>query len=234
MLDKKWLSEYHTKDLLEHKSFFNNIRKPKLATTLKYPPESRLKINSPCSFITSSNIWSQIPLYATSIIGIPPWSRDELIRTYGWGTEEDFEHLAQLARWGRVQFHLTASALDYVDCDHLESILTEFQPPFLYESGIIDLDAGDDKIYYDEFIKKADIAFIPILKEIYYGKSERFIQKRIDDYAVDYVVLKKIGYDEIADKIYNNLDTDPQISNAYCTIFGNLIVVPLLNPLITS
>ncbi len=235
MISKEWLSNYHTRDLQDYKNFMNNFMKPKLANKIKYPPENRFrKLTKPYAFVGGYNIWPQIPLYGSTFVSIPPWPEELLKTRFGWGTKRDIEDLIRLARLGKIQFVLNASALDYENCDHLEPILREFEPPFLYSPRIVDVDEGDDKKYYHEFLETAQSNFIPFLKEIYQNRPQRFIEKRIDDYAFDYVTLRKIGHDEIADEILQSLHGPPLITNAYCTVFGNLITVPMLNPLISG
>jgi len=236
MLTKKELSEYWTQEKLERKEFTNNLLKPKTRKGLKYPKEERFKkIINPTAVISSRNIWAQIPLYETVFINLPPWPQRKMIEELHWGTDTDIKNLISLSRnTGKVQFLLNSSPLDYEKFHHLHPILEELRPPCLLGGNAVDLSNPTDKMYYDEFMEEANKFFVYEMERLYSSVSERYVQKRINDYATDYIIMKKIGYYEISNEMLKYLNTDFDIANAYFTIFGNLVVVPATDPVLSS
>ena len=236
MLSKKELSEYYSAEVVEHKEFVKNLLIPNKRKNLKYPKEERFtKIQYPVARITPTDIWSQIPLYGTVVINLPPKSQDELLEYSHWGTDTDIQNLISLSKEsGKVQFLLTSSPTDYESLDYLHPILEELHPPLIIGTSAIDLSKSEDKLYYNEFMNKAEGFFTSEMKRLYSHVSDAYVKKRIDDYAGDYIIMKKIGYNEIADIMLETLNTDPDISSAYFNVFGNLIAVPAGDPFLAS
>jgi len=236
MLTKKELSEYWTREKLEHMEFVRDFLKPKHRNNLKYPKENRFKkINQPAALIGSRDIWAQIPLYGTTFINLMPWPQRQMIDELHWGTDKDIQNLISLSKDdGRVQFVLPTSPLDYEQFEHLHPILEELRPPTLMESNAVNRDDPEDKLYYDEFMNEANKFFVSEMYRLYSHVSMLYAEKRINDYATDYIILKKIGYHEIADEMLRYINHDPDIASAYFTVFGNLIAAPAANPLLPS
>lgn len=236
VLSKKYLADYYSREIVEQREFLNSLMKPTKAKYLKYPKESRFsKINYPVSLVGPQDIWSQIPLYGTTFVQIPPWSQDQLIEYTRWGTSSDLEKLISLAKeTGKVQFLLTAHPLDYEKLEYLHPLLEELEPPNIIGNLAVDISTPVDKMYYDEFMNEAKKFFVSEMERLYSHVSDRYVQKRIYDYASDYVILKKIGYHEISDLILANLNTEPDLVSSYFNVFGNFVAVPASNPLLSS
>lgn len=228
-MNKEWLADYEAHEQEEFKKFLNEFSK---AGKIDYPPKSRFrKLNYPI-VDTTSDIWSIIPFYGSSIVHVFPSNRESTVRSVGWGSDTDINNLIQLAKdTGRVQFVLDNNPLKYEHHDYLEPILKELHPPVL--------EFVPDLVYQEDQIKKAQAEFttlwgykfVPLLREIYdhYYKLAALpssFEDFRDRYQLNYTTIRLSGYTEIADKILNSLLDDPNLALYYLQLYGVLLATP--------
>jgi hypothetical protein len=127
-LRKEWLEDYLAQEDNEYHTFVQNYKGGKI----EYPSKNRFKkLRNPLAD-TTSNIWTIIPFYGSSIIHIHPLAQESLVNNLGWGSDRDINNLIQLSKdTGRVQFVLDKSPLDYEPYDYLEPVLKELHPPMI-------------------------------------------------------------------------------------------------------
>jgi hypothetical protein len=228
-LNKEWLSDYVAHEQEEFNKFINDFYK---TGKIDYPPKSRFRKLKYPIVDTTSNIWSIIPFYGSSIIHVFPSNRESTIRSVGWGSDTDINNLIQLAKdTGRVQFVLDSNPLKYEHHDYLEPILKELHPPVL--------EFVPELVYQEDQIKKTQAEFttmwgykfVPLLKQVYdhYYKLASLppsFEDFLDRYQLNYTTIRLSGYDEIADKILNSLVDDPNLALYYLQLYGVLLATP--------
>jgi hypothetical protein len=81
-MDKEFLMDYEAREKDEIKKFVQKFREGKIRD--RYPSPDRLKLNEPYTkSIAGEVIWSQIPLYGTTIITLKP-IKEEIFEKNAW------------------------------------------------------------------------------------------------------------------------------------------------------
>jgi hypothetical protein len=76
-MNKEWLDDYSKNEKEELRKFLKNHTKD---DKIEYPPRSRFNKLGNTIVDTTTNIWTQIPLYGSSLIHIYPCSQQALIK----------------------------------------------------------------------------------------------------------------------------------------------------------
>lgn len=131
-MDKEFLMDYEVKEKEEIKKFAKKFREGKIRAEDVYPQKHRLKLNKPyTTSITGDGIWTQIPLYGTTIITLQPTKKEIFKKIHGFDIK-DIDRLIDLAKEnGRVQFALYDYPTRYRGMDFLEPLFREIMPPRL-------------------------------------------------------------------------------------------------------
>lgn len=201
----------------------------------KFPPAARFpKLSEPLALSHPSNIWTKIPMYGSTVVNLAPLPQDVLVKRYGWGTNRDILNLVDLAKeTGRVHFRLTSQPDNYLGLDYLDPILEDLRPPCTFNlSRLLFEDNEVFKTAYAEFVAIAQISFVPMLEKLYPSLGYR--NKRMDDYATDFAILKTIGYSEVAEQILNLMIDDPNTASYLFTIYGNLVASPTVDTMLVT
>jgi len=220
------LIDYHEKENENYLKFLKEFQK---TGNIEYPTKSRFsKLDDPI-VETTSNIWSIIPFYGSSLVHVYPSSRERTIEACGWGTDRDINNLIQLAKdTGRVQFILDSSPLEYEHHDYLEPILSELHPPVNELIPHFLFDNKEFKKAEAEFTTLSGHKFIPFLREVFdHYRSIDAIPSSFDNlyskHVMNYVTLRLSGYDDIADNILNSLIDNPTLAWHYSHFYGVLV-----------
>jgi len=111
-IQRERLIDYSNREKEEASKYFSDLRN---TAEIRYPSETRfLKLNNPVSISHPGNIWSKIPIYGSTIIGLAPIPQQQFIERFGWGKDVDILNLVELAKdSGRVQFRLISDPLHF-------------------------------------------------------------------------------------------------------------------------
>lgn len=245
---EEYLEDYTEKEMEEINKFYNNLSCGKVSLDERYPPLSRfIKINKNDVFLATvaasynkNAIWCTIPFFDSTFIPLIPRANkqrwDELYNSmYGFTSNKLDEIIDFIKDTGRMQFVLKSKPILYKNLEFLEHIFYELKPP-LVPSIPFELFIEENKL--NEYTIEFDIAskFLKkILYRLYYiygGVSDiEYITQRINDYEFDYIALKILGYNKIADEIFVLMLSDPLQALDLFSILGSIIAVPSFDPL---
>jgi hypothetical protein len=237
-MDKEYLTDYQAREEEEMHAFIRAVINGDFNRDEGFPPKRRFhKLMEP--IVTASQveatIWPQIPLCGSLLIHIVP-RRKEDFAAHGFEVA-DIDRLVDFARdTGRVQFGLNADPLQYVGLDFLDPIFLELRPPVL---SVIPYDRLIEeqalKKYEIEFLTLAEIKFIPtfimIARRMISGVTTEYIEKRIEDYKRDYIVLKALGYEDITNRLADALVSDFNEAIRLFMVYGDFLSEPSLYPM---
>lgn len=231
-MNKEWLSDYDAKEIEEYQKFLKDFAK---SGKIEYPVKSRFRKLSYPIVDTTTNIWSLIPFYGSSLIHLHPCTQESMIEMTGWGTDADVNNSIQLSKdTGRAQFILDKGPLDYEPYDYLEPILKELRPPVIKLIPELLFDKMEYKNSKNEYDTLSGYKFLPYLKaqfeqlqnsDLNYPTFNNFSFK----YRLDYATLKLSGYSEVAGKILDSMIDDPALALHYLHFFGAILATPKHN-----
>lgn len=158
-MDREFLADYEAREKEEMKKFGQRFTEGRIAKKDRYPPANRLRLDEPYTkSIDGEKIWTQIPLYASTLIPLKPTRKEIFEKVHGFDIE-DIERLIDFAKkTGRIQFCLDEYPTHYVKMDFLEPVLRELNPPQLMHIPL-------DWIMTEEDMKKS------------YEETERLVSK---------------------------------------------------------
>ena len=228
-MDRDFLNDYYKR---EQELFNYELNKSKKGE-FTYPPKKRfIKLMEPIGKSVGMNeIWSQIPFYGSTVIPLFPRNdKKEFEFIHGFNIS-DIPRIVDYAKdTGKIQFTLTTNALNYLGLDFLDPIFKEIKPP-CYLSPSMSNWYGEDFVNQAriEFYTIAEINFIEQLHEIYKYSSLPidYLNKRLNDFASDYIILKANGYSEIIEDLNEAMLSDFEWALNLFNSFGNFIAVPL-------
>jgi hypothetical protein len=231
-MKKEWLDNYEQQELAEYKKFLDNfLQDPSTAVKNYFIGNRFQKVNNPLALTGSSNIWSQIPFYGTSIVPVTTLDQGSHIGAYGWGRESDINNLISLSReTGRVQFVLVNHPTSFANekYNYLEPILSELRPPLVYNLSSVLFDSLELSKAINEFHYIADYRFIPA------ARRQPELQSQVYKFAEIYAGIKLLGYQQIIDKLNVLLVSDVKLASTYLNLYSGLIEIPRLDPFVTG
>lgn len=233
-MDKAWLEDYSLREEEINAKFINDFINGKISFDNPHPRKERFpKLQYPIGNLHWKNIWAQLPLYGSSFIPLIPLTKENFLKMYNLSSIRDIDRLLDLAKdTGRIQFVLPTNPMRYADCDFLEPILRELQPPLVASIPIEALGSVNDvKKYSIEFDTIASISWIDLIKKEHSDLTFSYLKERIDHYRFDYVVLRLLGYHDVAEEMMSLTLYDHDRARAFFEIYGNLVAVPALSPL---
>lgn len=132
-MDEEFLIDYEAKEKEEIKKFAQKFREGKIGAEDVYPQKYRLRLNKPyTTSIAGEGIWTQIPLYGTTIIALQPARNKEMFqKIHGFDTEDIGRLIDFVKESGRIQFALDDYPTQYIKMDFLEPLFRELKPPKL-------------------------------------------------------------------------------------------------------
>jgi hypothetical protein len=167
-------------------------------------------------------------LYPTTLVYVPPMSRDALKNRFGL----DIDSFVELARKGIVQ-PLIGHPTYYADAPHLDPIL-KLNPPSVWARGTTLLDVlGRDKFFEEarQRLPLKKIAHIGWARQKwarhYPTSTDDILTKQIEvEVSTLYADLCAFGYTDIAHEIA--MEHDPDIAIKKLLIATEILVYPLL------
>lgn len=191
-MNKEFLVDYEEKEKEEIKKFKQKFVEGKVSRKDRYPPFHRIQLNEPYTkAIDGEKVWSQIPLYGTTIITLKPTRREIFEKVHGFDIE-DLNRLIDFAKeTKKVQFALAEYPTRYVKMDFLEPLFRELKPPKLIR-------ISPDWILTDQEMEKSYVETESLLEN---SQSFNFIMEYIER-KYPYGVISK---DDVKRGIINDL-----------------------------
>ncbi|VVB69196.1 Uncharacterised protein [uncultured archaeon] len=210
-MDKAYLENYEAREKEEMNKFGEKFIQGRLGKEERYPPIHRLSLNEPYTkSIDGERIWTQIPLYGTTIINLKPTRKEFFKRIHGFDIE-DIDRLIDFSKkTRRVQFAIAESPLNYMKMDFLEPLFKELEPPrLIYIPLDWILSSKDIELSYQELEIILDNAqaneFIMKYIEEKYQESITSIKEVKKGIIYDLMRLKCTGYRDLVNDITRRL-----------------------------
>jgi hypothetical protein len=205
-MDKEFLTDYEAREIREIKRFTQDLREGRIKHGDRYPQRYRFRLNEPYTkAIDGEEIWSQIPLYGTTIISLKPTSKEIFEKVHGFDIGDVDRLIDIVKQTGRIQFALDEHPTRYINLDFLESLFRELMPPELIHIPL-------DCILDDEEIQKSysetndlldnpqSLNFIKRYTKKKYGKSTVFFKNEVKRGLIhDLIRLRLLGYEDLVE-----------------------------------
>jgi len=131
-MDKEFLRDYEAREIDEMKKFAQKFREGKIRQEDRYPQTHRLKLNEPYTkAIDGGEIWTQVPLYGTTIIVLKPTRKEIFKKIHGFDVEDVDRLIDFTKQTGRIQFALDEHPTRYEHLNFLEPLFKDLMPPEL-------------------------------------------------------------------------------------------------------
>ena len=227
---EEYLQDYEARELEEVNKFIKRLDEGKVAPNETYPPKERfVKLKEPVAnpFV---NIWGVVPFYGSSIAKLIPRENkkefDETHKHLGFTSGKIDEMIDLVKETGRIQFMTTTGPTLYKNLEFLEPLFNELNPPPLVVDTVSLIGHETDRKYSIEFYTLAEHGFNQYIeydtKNLGYN-DPNYVKVRLNDYADRYVVLKALGYGELADEIGTLMIIDPPEAKKYFATLGTLL-----------
>lgn len=210
-MDIEFLLDYEEREKEETEKFGRKFIEGKILKEDRYPSIDRLKLKQPyAKSIDGECIWTQIPLYGTTIINLKPAKKEIFEKLHGFDIE-DIPRLMDFSReTGKVQFALAESPLNYAKMDYLEPVFKELKPPRLI---YIPLDwigeSAEIEKYYGEMSNllnnQQTFEFITKYIDEKYLESSTSSENVKKGIIFDLMRLKYVGYEALVKDFTNRL-----------------------------
>lgn len=190
---------------------------------------SRIGLERPCSYLIGgmdAPLWSQIPFNDTLIFELKPVCKEVFEQGYQIKIDE-IPQLIQLAKdTNRIKFVLSDFPSNFFGFDYMDPILEAFFPPM--RSHVLEITHDENKALLKDTAEFLEILkYSPELNFLKYSISGRSILK---EYVDEYGILRYLGCDGIADKIIENLLTEPKLATDLLTLSYSLLAHPIFDP----
>ena len=202
-MDKNFLLDYEEREKEETEKFGRKFIEGKINKEDRYPSMERLKLKQPYTkSIDGECIWTQIPLYGTTIINLKPTKKELFEKLHGFDIG-DIPRLMDFSReTGKVQFALAESPLNYARMDFLEPVFKELNPPRLIYIPLEWIsDKTEIKKYYSEMNNLLSDAqtfeFIKKYIEGKYPQATTNLENVKRGIILDLMRLRYVGYEEL-------------------------------------
>jgi hypothetical protein len=180
-----------------------------------------------------ASLWPQVPLFGSLIVPIFPVSKAKFFETHGFHTYE-IPKLIDFSRdTGRIQFSLGASPTLFAGFEYLDDILTEFRPPLQLGYPIEAIaDEANLRKWGAEFDAATGAEFWPATVDTFGrdGFPSGFAPMRYGTLRTIYAWLRLLDYDEVAERIFEEMTRDVDKAHKILYFYGDYIVGPLTSP----
>lgn len=233
-MNRDYLIDYQERETELIRDFYKKVLEGRFGPNDSYPPSDRfVKLKSPVA--TSApfeSIWPQIPLFGSLVICLQPCREDLFFSNFGFEIE-DIDRLVDFAKdTGKIQFALGSPATTFQGLDYLDPIFKELNPPGMAPIPLDTLTSRDKiKKYMIEFYTIAEINFKKTIYEFasFQSASLETMNKIMEDYLFDYIVLKSLGYEKVIEKIEEYMLYEPDEAAKLFNIYAYYIIDPKTN-----
>jgi len=230
-MNKEYLLNYQKKEYEDINRFYKKVRNGNFSINDTYPPRKRFrKLRDPVGTNAyHESIWPQIPLFGSLVVCLHPVREDQFQKFFGFSVD-DLDKLIDFCKdTGKIQFAIGAPATNFEGLEYLDAVFEELNPPGIAPIPLDVYGSREEiKECVIEFYTLADINF---KRKIYeWGTSEGFsigkLNKAYEDYCVDYIVLKLLGFNDEIEIIKDLLISNPLEVVNYFNLYATLIVNP--------
>lgn len=186
IMDKNFLIDYGAKETEEIEKFGRKFRDGRVKHEDRYPSSNRFKLIEPYTkSINGENIWSQIPLYGTTIITLKPTKVENFKKVHGFEVE-DINRLIDFSKeTGKIQFALTESPPNYIEMDFLEHLFREIKPPKLIYSPL------DWFVDDNEIVETYNEIKVLLENSLHSNVIQKYIDVKYPKHAISQDIVKK-------------------------------------------
>jgi len=233
-MDKQFLDDYFQNEIelcqdYIKKTYNKSPHEP-------YPPFTRFpKLQKPYTYAVigkEAPLWSQMLCTGSLIVPlVPQKDKNQFKETYGF-SKNDVDDIIQFSKeTGRIQFILESHPTEFENLPFLEPIFQELHPPLL-----IDPRGQMSKTRYDAFIEIQTIidldtpAYFQIMRNFQTSASLNQDLFNFRVLTMAYADLRELGFDEIADEIFNNMLLEPYKAIALLDVCEAFITGPIFDP----
>jgi hypothetical protein len=251
-VDKRFLEEYDQKEAEELERWnkqrsgnndpdakhwppvyrFHNLSAP---TSMAFQAQTQLDAKSP------GEICSKIPFSGSLILKLSPLKDPRLFKLFHGFEIRDIPRLVDFAKdTGKVQFMLSCAAKEFTDLDFFDPIFTEFRPPLYVHISPYSLfsDRKKAESFKKEFAQVAKsnvlsfnqemLADVDQEKRLNENTRHSMAEQSFDNRLEDYLLLRALGKDDIADEILCLFTIDPYKANRLLYAYHLSLFEPLL------
>jgi hypothetical protein len=234
-MNKEYLQDYEAYENEQIEIMKNRILKKEVNKDEQYPPRDRFnKIQDPIGrSIPITEIWPLIPIFGSLIVHLVPVNKKECNHYLGFNAS-DIDRLIDYSKdTGKIQFVLSKNPILFEGYDYFEPIFSELKPPQLYslprEMIMTEQESQEFQMEFTSYA--ANEQFLKYFERYrsWLGFSRERLEDTISNYAQDYSLLRKLGYDEITDEINNYLVNDIEKALKLFQLYGLFITSPYLD-----
>ena len=159
---------------------------------------------------------------------IPQQDEEDFRNKYGFSSKEIPDLIDYSNDTGRIQFVLESHPIAFKNLPFLEPLFRELNPPVLLGRRY-DKKRTEYAIEIETIIKLYENEFFEMWSELYKTRSlnENLVNEGI--FIDTYADLKMLGFNDIADEIFNNTLIDPFYSEALVSVSDSFITGPMLD-----
>ena len=212
-MDKEFLKNYEAKEKEEINKFTQKFREGKIGAEDVYPQKYRLKLNKPYSTsIAGEGIWTQIPLYGTTIIALQSTKKENFKKIHGFDIGDIDRLIDFVKESGKIQFALDDYPTQYIEMDFLEPLFRELKPPKLIhlplDCIITNEEIENDSIEIGGLLENPQsLNFIKKYIEEKYPKSTIYQDDVKKGILYDLIRLKVLGHENLVENFIGWLAT---------------------------
>jgi len=234
---KEFLQDYEESEKEKISNFIHQLEEGNFSQDDFYPPKERfVNLRDPIAVpaTTEINIWGLIPFNGSTIVSLIPRENEKKfngdVRDSGFSSRHIDRMIDFVKETGRLQFGLLSDPTDFINLEFLEPLFYELEPPALVHSTGLLVQGEMFKNYMTEFDTLSQFGFSKKIKATASAVGSYSKEVLIKNYAIDYISLKTLGYDELADEIGTLMIVDTKKAMEYFQVC-NLIVSPITDPL---
>lgn len=234
---KEFLQDYEESEKEKINNFIHQLEDGNFSQDDHYPPKERfVNLNDPIAVpaTTEINIWGLIPFNGSTIVSLIPRENEKKfnddVRDSGFSSRHIDRMIDFVKETGRLQFGLLSDPTNFINLEFLEPLFYELEPPALVHSTGLIVQGEMFKEYMTEFETLSQFGFSEKIKAASSAVGSHSKDVLIKNYAIDYITLKTLGYDELAEEIGTLMIVDGKKAMEYFQVC-NLIVSPITDPL---
>lgn len=229
--EKEFLDEYLLHEIELYKEFLKE--NPDKSTKNQFPPLERFpKIHHPYSMAIigkQAPIWPQILCTGSLIIPLVPQKDEKNFKeTYGFSHKEIDDIIQFSKETGRIHFILLAEPHEYQNLQFLQPIFQDLQPPLAIDPyAHLSEKRQKSRIEIETIIELNEELFFRIWNANQVERSANLDLFHKRSFVSTYADLRDLGFNEIADEIFNNLLINPLAACGLSNISQAFITHPM-------